>query len=72
MSSNFNSLIDDDLEISPALSTTEYIATRGITNNRLGIRLRTGDAIPVELTADTSSFDWLLRKGAIELRDIGG
>ena len=64
--------LDDDYEIEPASPTEEYVATRGITNNKLGIRLRTGDTIPVELIADTSSFDWLLLKGAIELKDTGG
>jgi hypothetical protein len=65
--------IDDIYEIKPASTAAEYVALIGITNNKLGIRLHSGDDVPAELLVDTSFFNWLLNeRKAIKLKDTGG
>ncbi len=69
MTFEFQNEIEDTYNPDPASTTAEYIALIGITNNRLGIRLRPGDDVPTELIADTNSLTWLLEvKKAIELK----
>lgn len=53
-------------------SFVEYVALKGITNNRLGIRLRPGDTVPAELVTNEDSLQMLLAKKAIEVKDTGG
>lgn len=73
MNFEYQDEIDNEYIPEPVISSVEYVALIGITNNRLGIRLRPGDDVPAELIADTDSLNWLLDvKRAIKIKDTGG
>jgi hypothetical protein len=68
----FGHKIEDDFSIeleTPEPTVGKYVAVKKVSASNAGIRLMPGDIVPPELAELKATMDWLLQKGAIELKE---